>query len=107
MGPKLLSRGPRLALNTSWTRIPSGGFLLTEESDGDIAVDLIAVDHDVRVRRIARRMIRERVAASRSESTRVRVGTQLDNLSSIRAYVGFGLELTRVRCVLRRSEEFR
>ncbi len=75
-----------------------GFVLLIDRDDGTRTIDLIAVDRRHRGQGVARRMI-SHVEAHAESFTRVRVGTQLANIPSIRLYTQLGFVMDEAHYV--------
>ena len=87
-------RGNRLLLGEVDGRV--AGFLLLIDRDEESVIDLIAVDAAHRRRGVAERM----VAAAAQDGRRLRVGTQLANVPSIRLYETLGFRFVGAAHVL-------
>lgn len=76
----------------------AGAFVQLIDTEDAVVVDLIAVDAPLRGRGVGRALL----AAATAGGIRVavRVGTQLDNLASLRLYSNCGLSITSSRYVL-------
>ena len=77
-------------------------FLLAAVTPDEFLIDLIAVDARNRGEGIAKELVRQMIEQTSDPSVLVRVGTQVDNLSSIRTYLALGLKFAGSRYVFHR-----
>jgi len=80
------------------------GFLLTQESNDEILIDLIAVDRRFQGQGIASELLGHQVGMKDLNRLRISAGTQLSNGSSLRLYKACGLREAKHEVVLHRVE---
>ncbi len=90
-------RGDQMLVATV-DEVVAGFVLLIDCDDGTRTIDLIAVDRRHRGQGVARRMI-SHVEAHAAGFTRLRVGTQLANMPSIRLYTQLGFVMDEAHYV--------
>lgn len=76
------------------------GFLLTNESDGQILVDLIAVNPDFQGQGIASKLLSHKVGLFGDQRVVITAGTQLTNRPSLSLYKAWKLETVKHEVVL-------
>lgn len=80
------------------------GFLLTDESNGQIAIDLIAVDRDFQGQGLASRLLGHKVSLRDEDQMKITAGTQLSNKPSLTFYEAWKLGPVKHEVVLHRIE---
>lgn len=73
------------------------GFVLVSIDDTTVVIELIAVDESYRGQHVGTRLLAAvETFAKKSGCSAVRVGTQIDNITAIRFYTGYGFRMTNI-----------